>query len=186
MFTKTQILIVIAFALLTISNVAALADSPLWTWLFQDDEEITPKGVAKAFMMALEAGDFDAAADLMSDNFQFSGPVPEPIGKEAYLGLISQMIAGFPDWSFNMCGFEADNDLVQFTVEITGTHTADLDLSPMGLPIIPATDIEIALPVEHPEITVEDGLITVFHSPVTEGGGVTGILKALGVESPAE
>ena len=95
------------------------------------------------------------------------------------------MSAAFPDWSFNASEFVEEGDTVRVTVQITGTHTGDLDLSPMGLPKVPATGKKIKNPVEHPVVTIKGGKITGVHvGDVTPDGGVPGILKQLGVELP--
>ena len=75
--------------------------------------------------------------------------------------------------------------MVRVAVQITGTHTNDLDLTPMGMTKVPATGKSVSNPVEHPEITIKDGKITSIHvADVTPDGGVGGILKQLGVEMP--
>ena len=39
----------------------------------------------QALMDAVQKGDLEIAESMLADEFQFSGPVPEPINKEAWL-----------------------------------------------------------------------------------------------------
>lgn len=142
-------------------------------------EEIT-----RAVMTAIEAGDMGTAAGYLSDDFVFSGPVPEPVSGEQWLGLQSLLLAAFPDWSFNLSDVQVTSNGARTTHQITGTHTGDLDLAPLGLPVIPATGKSIKLPVEHAEVTIEGDKAVRLHAEVTPGGGVPGILQQLGVEMP--
>jgi len=102
-----------------------------------------------------------------------------------WVGMQSLLLAAFPDWSFNMQDVKEEGNKATTTHHITGTHTGDLDLSPMGMPTIPATGKAISLPVEHAEVTVEGGKIVKMHvADVSPDGGVPGILKQIGVEMP--
>jgi hypothetical protein len=38
-------------------------------------------------MDSVQKGDFESAKAMLADDFQFSCPVPEPINKEAWLGM---------------------------------------------------------------------------------------------------
>lgn len=139
----------------------------------------------RAAFAAVEAGDLAKLADLVSDDMEFSGPVPEPIGKEQWLGMQGLLLAAFPDWSFNLEDVKEEGNVATTTHHITGTHTGNLDLSPMGMPTIPATGKAIKLPVEHAECTVEGGKLIKLHvGDDNPDGGVPGILKQLGVEMP--
>ena len=55
----------------------------------------------KAVFEAMETKDFDKMAAMVSDDFTFSGPIPEPVGKEKWVGLQRALLNGFPDWKFN-------------------------------------------------------------------------------------
>ena len=139
----------------------------------------------RAMFAAVEAGNMDKAAALVSDDFVFSGPVPEPVGKEMWVGMQGLLLAAFPDWSFNLEDVKEEGNVATTTHHITGTHTGDLDLSPMGMPTIPTTGKAIDLPVEHAEITVEGDKIVKMHvGDVSPDGGLPGILKQIGVEMP--
>lgn len=142
---------------------------------------------AKKVFGLIEAKDTQAAAELLSDDFKFSGPVPEPIGGMEWLGLHDKLNDAFPDFSFNLKEeVMVKGDVAHIKVKLSGTHEAELDLSPMGLPSVPSTGKSVNLPEEQLDVTVVDGKVTSVHGEPVEGGGVMGILAQLGVEPPAE
>jgi predicted ester cyclase len=140
--------------------------------------------VVKAWYAANESGDLEAMAAHMSDDFVFSGPVPEPVGKDAFMALTSAMRTAFPDWSFNLSNVQEQGTVVTTTHQITGTHTGDLDLSGMGMPVVPATGKAVKLAVESPELTVENDKIVAFKAAPSPDTGVPALLKQIGVEMP--
>ena len=144
-----------------------------------------PQEVAEAFVSAFNAGNYDESAAYLSEDFTFSGPVPEPIGAQEWIGMAKAMKAGIPDLDFHMHTSGADGNVVNTGSQLTGTHSADLDLSPLGLGVISATGKSFETPHETGSLTVEGDKIAAYHVEVAEGGGLMGILAQLGVEPPA-
>ncbi|MGD2050123.1 MAG: nuclear transport factor 2 family protein [Chloroflexota bacterium] len=140
--------------------------------------------VVRGMMAAVDEGEMETAAGYLAADFVFSGPVPEPLGKAQWVGLQRQLLTAFPDWSFNLKEVQVDGSVATTTHQITGTHTGELDLSPMGLPKIPATGKTIRLPEEQARCTVEKGKIIRVEIEANPESGVPGILKQLGVEMP--
>ena len=141
--------------------------------------------VVKDIFGAVEQGDPARAGQYMTEDFQFSGPVPEPVEKQQYIGLLTAMRKASPDWSFNLSDIHEHGDLVHATIQITGTQTEELDLTPMGFPRVPATGKAISLPAEHPALTfTSDDKVSKIHVDVTEGGGVLAILRQIGAPLP--
>jgi hypothetical protein len=140
--------------------------------------------ITRTIFAALDSGDMDTVASYLSDDFVFSGPIPEPVGGERWLGLQRILQAGIPDWSFNLSDVQVTGNVAHTTHQISGTHTGNLDLSPMGMPVIPATGKSFKLPVEHADLTFEGNKLTRFHADVAAGGGLPGILQQLGVDMP--
>ncbi|MFQ5943910.1 MAG: ester cyclase [Anaerolineales bacterium] len=138
--------------------------------------------VVRAMMTAVDNGDMETAASYLSADFVFSGPVPEPIDKAQWVDMQRQLLAGFPDWSFNLSDVREQDQIATTTYQITGTHTGELNLSPLGLPKIPATGKSISLPEERARCTVRDGEIVRIEIDANPDGGLTGTLKQLGVE----
>ncbi len=137
----------------------------------------------KAFSSALEAHDFAKVATYLSDDFVLSGPTPQPVGKNEFIGIQSAFMTAFPDWAFNLGSLEEHGDKVQATVQITGTHTAALVMP--GMPPIPATNKKIALPQERLEFTFKHGKIASLASDGVPGGGIPGALQQIGVQMPS-
>jgi predicted ester cyclase len=141
--------------------------------------------ITYAFFEAFQAGDFDTAASYMADDFVFSGPTPEPISGAAWLGLSAALRAAFPDLNYNFRVVSVDGDVVTTSNQLVGTHTGDLDLSGIGMGVIPATGKTISLPEEGSEAIVEDGRLVSLHIHTTPQGGIMGILSQLGIEVAA-
>ncbi len=138
----------------------------------------------KAFSAALEAKEFEKAASYLADDFVFSGPVPQPIGKQEFIAVQSAFESAFEDWSFNSHDEVEQGDRVLAAVQITGTHTRDLILPMPGMPAIPATHKKISLPEEHMEFTFKGDKIASLTSDNMPGGGVPGVLHQIGVQLP--
>ncbi|MFQ6616263.1 MAG: ester cyclase [Fidelibacterota bacterium] len=141
--------------------------------------------VVREILRLVESGKYEDAGNLLSDGFTFSGAVPEPVSGKEWLGLHRKLKEAFPDFSFNVSEIEETEGRVRATIQITGTHKNDLDLSAMGIPTVGATGRSVKLPVEHPEFGVEGGKATSLHvADAGPEGGVAGILKQLGVQEP--
>ncbi len=140
--------------------------------------------LAQAFAQAINANDWGSVADFLADDFQFSGPVPEPVGAAEWIGLNRMLQAGMPDMSINLRIVSVEGELVRSTDHLTGTHTADLDLTPLGLGVIPATGRRVSLPQELGVARVRDGKIVSIHLDTSAEGSIAELLAQLGVEMP--
>jgi predicted ester cyclase len=140
--------------------------------------------IAKKLVSYIERRDWESARNLLSSDYTFSGPVPEPINAAGWLGLHEKLGAAFPDWAFNPSDMRVEGDVVHATMHITGTHSGELDLSNLGLPKISATGKKIKLPPEMAEIRIEGGKVRNFRTTPNPDAGVSGILKQLGVAIP--
>ena len=145
---------------------------------------MTKTETIKAFSAALEAREFERAASCLADDFIFSGPVPQPIGKQEFIAIQSAFENAFEDWSFNSHDEVEQGDKVVAAVQITGTHTRDLILPMPGMPTIPATNKKVSLPEEHLEFTFKGDKIASLTSDNVPGGGVPGVLQQIGVPLP--
>jgi hypothetical protein len=72
-------------------------------------------------LAAVEAGQADKFAGLLSDDMIFAGPVPQLIGKKAFVGLQMALVKAMPDWKFNSMDFKQAGDKVTAMLRITGT-----------------------------------------------------------------
>jgi len=138
--------------------------------------------VVKEGLAATEAGDFGKLEGMVADDFAMTGPVPMPVGKREFIGLMMAMLKAMPDWRFNAADFKENGDQVTVPLRITGTHTGELQLPMPGMPAIAATGTKVSLPAEPSTFTVKNGKLTKLEVASTPGGGVMGILSQLGVD----
>ena len=140
--------------------------------------------IVQGLMDSIQKGDFVKAKSMLSDDFQFSGPIPEPINAEAWLGMSTSLKAAFPDlnYHFNISG--ADGDVVKSTAQLSGTHSGSFDLTGMNMGVIPATNKVFSAKPEKTKVTVKENKITAWAVEPTEGAGLMAILKQLDVVLP--
>jgi hypothetical protein len=140
--------------------------------------------IVKAGIAALEAGDMQKLEELAADDMVFTGPTPQPLGKQQYIGFQTALKAAMPDWKLNASDYKTSGDRVSATVEITGTHTNELKLPMPGIPTVAATGNKLKLPKQTATFTVKGDKITLVDIAVEPGGGMDGILGQLGVSMP--
>ena len=136
----------------------------------------------QALMDSIQKGDFENAKTMLADDFQFSGPVPEPINAEAWLGMSASLIAAFPDLNYHFKVIGAEGDVVKSTAQLSGTHSGAFDLTGMNLGVIPATNKSFSNKLEKTKVTVKDHKITLWAVEPTAGAGLKEILKQLEVK----
>lgn len=139
--------------------------------------------VVNQWIAANDSKDLETANSLLTDDMTFDGPVPQPVGKAEFTGLMAALIAGIPDWNFNVTDLSEQGDQVFLTNNISGTQTGTLNLPMLPAPI-PPTGKSFQLGGEPSVITVRDGQISSIHVDSGPTGGVIGILMQLGVELP--
>src|SRR6185503_1277667 len=113
----------------------------------------------QALMDSIQQGDFENAKSMLADDFQFSGPVPEPINKDAWLGMSSSLKNAFPDLDYHFKVIGADGDVVRSTTQLSGTHSGSFDLTNMDMGVIPATNKAFSAKLEKTRITVKEDKI---------------------------
>jgi predicted ester cyclase len=135
-------------------------------------------------MDSIQKGDFENAKTMLADDFQFSGPVPEPINAEAWLGMSASLRVAFPDLDYHFKVIGADGDVVRATTQLSGTHSGSFDLTNMDMGLIPATNKAFSAKAEKTKVTVKENKITSWVVEPTEGAGLMAILKQLDVKVP--
>ena len=138
----------------------------------------------QALMDSIQRGDFDNARSMLAEDFQFSGPIPEPISKEAWLGMSASLKTAFPDLDYHFKVIGAEGDVVRAISQLSGTHTGSFDLTNMNMGVIPATDKTFSAKHEKTKLTVKENKITSWVVEPTEGAGLKAILGQLGVTVP--
>jgi len=144
-----------------------------------------PKTTVQTLMDAVQKGDFVKAQSMLANDFQFSGPVPEPISGPAWMGMSANLKAAFPNLDYQFKIESVDGNKVHISAQLKGTHSGDLDLTAMNMGVIPATNKSFAAAHEHGEATVQDGKVKTWAMHPTEGAGLMAILGQLGVKVPA-
>jgi len=143
------------------------------------------KATVQSLMDAIQMGEFDKAGSLFADGFKFSGPVPEPISGEAWLGMSASLKAAFPDLDYQFKIESVDGDIAHISAELKGTHSGDLDLTAMDMGVIPATGKSFKAAHENGVARLRDGKVTAWEMEGTEGAGLMAILGQLGVKLPS-
>ena len=138
--------------------------------------------IVKKGMKAWESVDEATLSTLIADDFQMTGPVPQPVSKQEFIGLMHVIHAGMPDFAFNVSSYEEDGDTVIARSRITATHTGTLALP--GMPPIPATGKSVSLPEEIQTYTLKDGKVHLLTTDGKPDAGIPGMLMQLGVLPP--
>ena len=141
--------------------------------------------IVQALMDSVQKGELDLAGSMLADDFRFSGPVPEPINKEAWLGMSSVLMTAFPDLDYHFKVIGTEGDVVKTTSQLSGTHTGALDLTNMQMGVFPATNKTFVTTREKTKITVKENKITAWAAEPTQGAGVMEILKQLDFDTSA-
>ena len=144
-----------------------------------------PKATVQTLMDAVQKGDFVKAQSTLANDFQFSGPVPQPISGPTWMGMSASLKAAFPDLNYQFKVESVNGNTVKFSAELKGTHSGDLDLTAMNMGVIPATKKSFAAAHEHGQSTVQDGKVKTWAMEPTENAGLMAILGQLGVKVPA-
>ena len=119
---------------------------------------------------------------MLADDFQFSGPVPDPMNKEAWLEISSVLKTAFPDLNYHFKVIGAEGDVVKAISHLSGTHTGSFDLTGMNMGVIPATEKAFSAKHEKTKVTVKEDKITSWVVEPTEGAGLMAILSQLDVK----
>ncbi len=103
--------------------------------------------------------------------------------KEGYIGMSHMLHGSLPDFKFVRTGLREEGDHVIMTGHFEGTFENDLDMSAMGVGVIPASGKKIVWSEVNVTVMVEGDKIA-GEKPYGEGGGLAAFLGPLGVEAP--
>ncbi len=142
------------------------------------------KATVQSVMDAVQSGNFDGAKALLSPDFKFSGPVPQPVNGAAWLGLSASLLKAFPDLNYRFKIEGEQGNAVDISAQLTGTHHGDLDLTALGMSVFPPTHKSFSAASVHGKATVSDDKVVTWATEPNEGAGVTAILKQLGLPTP--
>lgn len=142
--------------------------------------------IVEEFLSAIENNDFQKAMRMLSPNFRVTGVAQDPIGAKEYLELHRSLNQGCPDFRFNQRIINESNDSVELRVKLTGTQTRTMPSPIPGIKEIKPTNRKIVMPEEPVVVSIHNNMIDELKLTHVEGGGITGILRQLGVEMPTE
>jgi predicted ester cyclase len=144
----------------------------------QESDMTSNLDVIKAWR-AVPSGDLEASAAYLSDDFQNVDKDGKVLmDKEGYIGMGHMLRASLPDFEFVHTALREEGDFVIMTGHFEGTLTGDLDMSTMGLGVIPASGNKIVWPEVSVKITVEGDKIA-KEEPYGESGGMEAFLAPL-------
>jgi len=103
--------------------------------------------------------------------------------KQAYIGMTQLLLSGFKDFKAVYSDIHEEGDSIIVTYHFEGIHTGDLDLSAMGLGIIPPSGKKIVWPANTAAFGIEDNKIVSIRS-IGNSGGVASFLEPLGIKMP--
>ena len=122
-----------------------------------------------------------ANAAYLSDDFQNLDQDGNVVmNKEAYSGFNQLIFAAFKDFKAMFSDLREEDGYVIMTFHFEGTHTDDLDMSAMGLGVIPASGKKIVWPEQSAKVTVEGDKIVQIE-PYGGSGGAEDFLVPLGI-----
>jgi predicted ester cyclase len=104
--------------------------------------------------------------------------------KAAYAGMNQLIFSAFKDYKAVYSDLREEGDGVILSYHFEGTHTGDLDLSAMGLGVIPASGKKIIWP-EASSVFMVEGDKIVGIKPYEDSGGIEDFLAPLGVTPPS-
>jgi hypothetical protein len=136
-------------------------------------------------MDSIQKGDFEKAKSYLSSDFQFSGPVPQPINSDGWIGISVSLKNAFPDLDYHFHIESMDGDTASVSAQLKGTQTGAFDLTGMHMGTIPATNKSFSTAKEHGKVTVKGDKVTSWANTPTDGAGLMAILAQLGVKPPA-
>lgn len=145
--------------------------------------------VFKAFIEAAWANPpasvLEANMAYLSDDFRShdkDGNVQ--MNKEAYIGMTQLLMSSFKGFKAVYGDLREEGDSVIVDYHFEGTHTGDLDLSAMGLGVIPASGKKIVWPDATNVFKIAGGKIASIE-PYGDSGGFEDFLAPLGVKLPS-
>lgn len=136
----------------------------------------------QALMDSVQKGDFELATSMLADDFQFSGPVPEPINKKDWLEMSINLKAAFPDLDYHFKMIGTDGNVVRFTSQLSGTQTGTLNLANMKMGTTPATNKTVSAKTAKTRVTLKNDKITSWAVEPADGASLSAILGQLGVK----
>ncbi|MFL5831366.1 MAG: ester cyclase [Solirubrobacteraceae bacterium] len=89
--------------------------------------------IGRIFDEVVNAGNLDAADELMTEDFVDHGPMGRVEGVQAFKDVVAMWRAAVPDVHCEVQNLFSEGDMVAWNVEVTGTHTGEMmGIQPSG------------------------------------------------------
>jgi steroid delta-isomerase-like uncharacterized protein len=145
-----------------------------------------PVAVVRALLDAFEAGDLDAARELVADDFAVTTHVgAQTVGREAWLDAHAQLDAAFPDLHRDVLDLRADGaDEVRVEMAIEATNDRPIHLPGVGVDLPHPTGRRLRTVPNVDHFRVRDGRVTTYRSDQPPGAGLRGLLDQISAGGP--
>jgi hypothetical protein len=119
-----------------------------------------------------------------SDDFQWTDELGSPaIDRSTWLAMGALMESAFTNTAYVIDDIRETGDSVVVASHFTGTFSNDLDLSSVGMGVIPATGKVVVAPSQRDRVCFDGNKISEFHNLETgPDAGIAGFIKALSTD----
>ena len=125
----------------------------------------------------------EAVTTYFSEDFQSLDKAGNVVmNREMLMGMTQLLLAAFKDFKAVYSDLHEEEDGVRMQFHFEGTQTGDLDLSAMGLGVVPGSGNKIVWPEATTKFIVKDDKIVAEREI---SGGMEWFLAPLGVKLPA-
>jgi hypothetical protein len=133
---------------------------------------------------AVEKGNFSEAEKYLTEDFSFSGPIPDPVGKQVWFDLHNKINKGLQNFSFNVSNLRESGNIVNGTVQVGGLHSRELPSLGPGWPAVPPSNKNVLNEKEDVAWKFKGDKISAMEVEKVPNGGVPGLLNKLGLKVP--
>ncbi len=135
---------------------------------------------------SLPLADIEGRNAYLSNDFKsYDGDGNVMMTRESLPGMVQLFMGSFTDWRYILTNLREEGDAVIMRGHFEGRFTSDLDLSAMGMGVIPASGKDVVWDEADQKVTVIGGKVA-MEEPYGHDGGFGPFLAALGVTPPAE
>lgn len=132
-------------------------------------------------LRAIENGDRSRIESLLAPDYQFRhAALDAPLDRNEFITMVTNLQKAMPDLKYNETNLN-DGPPVTGTIQITGTHTAPLNLPPLIDAPVPATNKKVKLPRSELTWTIKGDRVVRAEAKGGADTGPLGILRQLDV-----
>lgn len=143
---------------------------------------IDPILLTVSFIQAFEKTDWFQMELLLSETFQFFGPLPDPFDRDMTIAFQQAIRKACPDLTFTLHCIEVIPEGVRILFDFYATHSQTLYCPLARIPPVPATHNVIALKNEWALFGYTERHLTSLRMTNLPHTGILGILEQVGIE----